>query len=45
MRALLDEIPMHRMGKPEEMAAMCVFLASDARGVHHRLDVFHRRRA
>ena len=26
---LLEEIPMHRMGKPEEIAEMCVYLASD----------------
>ncbi len=26
---LLSEIPMRRMGKPEEIAAMCVYLASD----------------
>ncbi len=28
--ALLKEIPMRRMAKPEEVAAMCVYLASDA---------------
>jgi glucose 1-dehydrogenase len=27
--ALLAEIPMHRMAKPEEIAALCTFLASD----------------
>lgn len=27
--ALLDEIPLHRMAKPEEIASMCVYLASD----------------
>jgi glucose 1-dehydrogenase len=27
--ALLKEIPMRRMGKPEEVAEMCVYLASD----------------
>ncbi|HTU70461.1 MAG TPA: SDR family oxidoreductase [Candidatus Baltobacteraceae bacterium] len=27
--ALLDEIPLHRMGKPEEVASMCVYLASE----------------
>lgn len=26
---LLDEIPLHRMGKPEEIGRMCVYLASD----------------
>jgi glucose 1-dehydrogenase len=26
---LLDEIPLHRMARPEEVAAMCAFLASD----------------
>lgn len=26
---LLSEIPLHRMAKPEEVAAMCVYLASD----------------
>jgi glucose 1-dehydrogenase len=26
---LLSEIPLHRMAKPEEIAAMCVYLASD----------------
>src|SRR5665213_2906473 len=30
MKALLDEIPLRRMGKPQEVAALCVFLASDA---------------
>jgi len=28
--SLLSQIPMRRMGKPEEVAAVCVFLASDA---------------
>jgi glucose 1-dehydrogenase len=32
MKALLDEIPLHRMGKPQEVAALCVFLASDEAG-------------
>ncbi len=27
--ALLDEIPLHRLAKPEEVAAMCIYLASD----------------
>jgi len=27
---LLDEIPLHRMAKPEEIASMCVYLASEA---------------
>jgi glucose 1-dehydrogenase len=26
---LLNEIPLHRMGKPQEVASMCVYLASD----------------
>jgi glucose 1-dehydrogenase len=30
MNTLLDEIPLRRMGKPQEVAALCVFLASDA---------------
>ena len=29
-QALLDEIPMHRMGKPEEIGKLAVYLASDA---------------
>ena len=28
--ALLNEIPLHRMGQPEEIAKLAVFLASDA---------------
>ena len=28
--ALLDEIPLHRMGQPQEIAKLAVFLASDA---------------
>jgi glucose 1-dehydrogenase len=28
--ALLSEIPLHRMAKPEEIAELCIFLASDA---------------
>lgn len=28
--ALLSEIPMHRMAKPEEIAELCIFLASNA---------------
>jgi glucose 1-dehydrogenase len=27
---LLDEIPLHRMAKPDEIAGLCAFLASDA---------------
>ena len=27
---LLDEIPLHRMAKPEEIASMCAYLASEA---------------
>ena len=30
MRQLLSEIPIGRMGTPEEVAGLCVFLASDA---------------
>ena len=30
MKSLLGEIPLHRMGKPQEVAALCVFLASEA---------------
>ena len=30
MAALLAEIPLHRMGQPEEIAKLAVFLASDA---------------
>jgi glucose 1-dehydrogenase len=30
MEKLLSEIPLGRMGKPEEIAAMAVYLASDA---------------
>lgn len=30
--ALLSEIPLHRMAKPEEVADLCVFLASEAAG-------------
>ena len=29
-QALLDEIPLHRMGKPEEIGKLAVYLASDA---------------
>ena len=32
MRALLAEIPIGRMGKPEEVAELAVYLASDAAG-------------
>lgn len=30
MKALLDEIPLHRMGQPEEIAKLALYLASDA---------------
>ena len=30
LSALLNEIPLHRMGQPEEIGKLAVFLASDA---------------
>ncbi len=30
MKTLLNEIPLHRMGKPEEIADLCAFLASES---------------
>jgi len=30
MAALLKEIPLHRMGQPEEIASLALYLASDA---------------
>jgi glucose 1-dehydrogenase len=30
MKALLDEIPLHRMGQPDEVGKLAVYLASDA---------------
>ena len=30
LETLLDEIPLHRMGQPREVADLCVYLASDA---------------
>lgn len=30
MKALLDEIPLHRMAQPEEIAKLALYLASDA---------------
>ena len=30
LKALLDEIPLHRMGQPEEIGKLAVYLASDA---------------
>jgi len=30
MKALLDEIPLHRMGQPDEIAKLALYLASDA---------------
>jgi glucose 1-dehydrogenase len=30
LQALLDEIPLHRMGQPEEIARLALYLASDA---------------
>ncbi len=31
-KALMDEIPLHRMGEPEEVGKLAVYLASDAAG-------------
>ncbi len=31
-KALMNEIPLHRMGQPEEIATLAVYLASDASG-------------
>ena len=36
LQKLTAEVPLARMGQPEEVAALCVYLLSDRSGFHHR---------
>ena len=44
LNKFVEDIPMHRMGQPDEIGRVVCFLAQDASGLHHRPNLGRQRR-